>query len=201
AGAFKDAAGNVLAAISDDTTLNFKTIDPTFLVTDAAGFSTTTGTGILGGQTATAGDQTILVVDPAHLVGSTLDGGTGTDTVRLGAGNGSSFDLTGAATVAGVETLVVDSAHTAPVTVTLGSAKGLNSLTTLTGTGDDALVLAGGGTTETFDLSTRTLSGFSGVRMSGAATTGYTVRLDATQITDIQAPGMIGAVTGSAGTN
>ncbi|WP_041785560.1 DUF4347 domain-containing protein [Rhodospirillum centenum] len=201
AGALKDAGGNLLAGITDDTTLNFKTLDPASLVTDAAGFDTTTGSHILNSVSATAGNETIIVAAPSHLAGSTLDGGAGKDTVRLGAGKGSSFDLTAAATVAGVETLVVDSAHAGPVTVTLSSAKGLNSLTTLTGTGDDALVLAGGGTAETFDLSAAALSGFSAVQMSGAALTGYTLRLDATQITDIQAPGMIGAVTGSAGSN
>jgi hypothetical protein len=207
--ALKDAAGNTYAGIADGTTLNFTTIDPANLVTSAAGFNTTDGTALIGNNKVDnpTSDNTIVIISGSHLSGSTLDGGTGTDTARLATGS-SSFDFTGATTVTHVERLVVDSGHGSPVTVTLGASKGLDSFSRLTGTGDDKLVLAGGSSTETFDLAstyyvsfTNELTGFSTVEMSGVAAAGYTLKLDGAQVTDNQTAHKIANITGSVGSN
>lgn len=199
--AVTDLAGNGFNGFDDYTTLNFTSIDPSSLVTTAASFNTINGTNILNNLSVSPDNETIVIAAPSHLQDSTLNGGDGIDTVRLAAGNGSSFDFTSAKNVTAAETLVVDSAHGSAVTVTVSSAKGLDSFSTLTGTNDDVLVLSGGGTSEEFDLTAKTLSGFNTVQMSGAAATGYTLKLKAIQVTDKAVASNVASITGSAGTN
>lgn len=205
--ALKDGAGNPYAGINDTTSLNFKTLDASRIETTAAGFNTAFtdanndgiadgANGTSGNVLATSGTNTIVLSDPSHLAGSTLNGLGGTDTVLLSAGKGASFDLTQAAAISNVEILKVDPAHAAPVTVTLSTGKGLDSLTTLTGTGRDNLVLKDSGS---YDLKLKEITGFKSITLSDAAP--QTLTLAAGQVSDAAASGKIVSIVGGNGTD
>ena len=71
---------------SDSTGTNQTTVnitDVTAATSFAAAFDTTDGTNLTPGITFGTGDETLTIADAAHIAGSTINGGGGTDTLEL----------------------------------------------------------------------------------------------------------------------
>ncbi|MDC8803651.1 Ig-like domain-containing protein [Halomonas pacifica] len=151
AGALVDGAGNALAGVGDGT-LEFTSEVPGALYTNAAGFDTSDGTGILGGASVDVGDNTIIVTDHEHLVGATLDGGGGSNRVILS--DSSQADFSAAALVANIASVEV--AGSGSFQVAFGAASGWTGLSSFQGNGETSLDLSLG---HAIDLTGQTLSG------------------------------------------
>ena len=77
------------------------------LETAGPNFNTLNGFNIVGSTTVTGDADEITVVDPAHLNGSVLDGGGGTDSVTLDGPGNATFDLGLLNAIAGMENLTL----------------------------------------------------------------------------------------------
>ncbi|WPZ35029.1 DUF4347 domain-containing protein [Thalassobaculum sp. OXR-137] len=104
----------------------------------AAGFNTTTGVNLSPKVVFDSASETLTITDAGHLVGSTADGGAGTDTLSVVTGS----DLTKLASLTGFENLTIASGGT----VTMTNAQ-LNGFTgTITGDGTETITLTDTGT-------------------------------------------------------
>ncbi len=107
---------------------------PTAATSSAAGFNTTNGTNLTPSFTFGSADETLTVAAAAHLVGSTANGSTGTDTLVVPDGG----DLTTLSSLSGFETLTL----AANANVTLSETQH-DGFTTINGnTGSETLTLA-----------------------------------------------------------
>lgn len=117
---------------------------PASITTDAAGFDTTNGTGMVSSYSADSGtDNTIEIAAAAHLNGtSVVDGVGGTNTVSLT--ENVSYDLTQGDTFNNVSALSIDTGGSA---VSMSVNQHVNVFTTINAAGgSDAITLTDSGT-------------------------------------------------------
>lgn len=178
AGALQDGAGNLLPSVGDGS-LEFTTEVPGALYTQAAGFDTTDGTGILDAASVDGSDNTIIVTDHAHLVGATLDGAGGSNRVVLADSRQADFSAAASVThIASVQVAGSDSFQ-----VTFGPTSGWMDVASFAGNGETSLALSLG---SAIDLTGQTLSG---VKQLDVETGGAPLTLSGEQLGAFNAAG------------
>ncbi|SBS25810.1 RTX-I toxin determinant A from serotypes 1/9 [Marinomonas aquimarina] len=126
--------------------------DVTAAASTAAAFNTTDGTNLTPGITFGAGDETLTIGTAGHEVGSTIEGGAGTDILSITA---TGVDLSQATSATGFETLSLDSGVNATMTEAQHDA-----FTTINGTGTNQITITNttDGLTGDADIETYVLS-------------------------------------------
>jgi hypothetical protein len=158
--------------------LSLVTTGNTISLSAAAAVLTTALSTNATAATTTAGDT--ITSPAANIVGSTINGDAGADTLTINSGT-AAVDLSAAATIANIETVVTTSGVTT-LTVAAGDtgagAGNLNTITGLTGTAQTLVAAA------TDDLTDVTIRGFTTLS-DGGATAAATYTLDSDNLTDV----------------
>ncbi|MFP4129327.1 MAG: DUF4214 domain-containing protein [Halorhodospira sp.] len=133
----REAADDVEPEVDDDPDL----------VTETSGFNTLQGTNIVDGNQVTSGGDVIEVAANFHLDGSTLDGGSGSNTLQFG--NSEAYDLTQLSDFAVIDTIDMENvADTDTLTMSVDQYDEVNQATNAAG----AEVLIGGDVSDTTDF-------------------------------------------------
>lgn len=148
----------------------------------AAGFDTTSGTNLTPNLTFVGNNETLTIANAAHVVGSTLSGGAGTDTISAPDGT----DFTQATALTGFETLTLSSNATVTMSETqhegfstINGAAGVEAITLSSANGDSTVT--GSANIESYNLNaafTFTL-GTGGQNVTGNAGSNQTIKSSA----------------------
>jgi Ca2+-binding RTX toxin-like protein len=188
---------------SNSTGTNQATItntDVTAAASNAAAFNTTTGANLTPAITFGAGNETLTIGTAAHAVGSTIDGGAGTDTVSAVTGtdfSGVTFQNFEVLTIAtGGAVTMTEVQHDALTTINgAGTGAGGETITIASNGGND--IITGADAVETYVLSNTATtfnigSGAAGQNVTGGSA-GDTINVGALTVT--------GTLNGGAGTD